>query len=119
MGFTSRNEAYEVAQLGAKGNFGDYYIIKQKKAEFFYLAKTEVEAVGITREHFLAVLDKYPKRGHLMKEKAIERHVILREAIVLFGEGTRSRRMRRGIGCSGNRTRCTTWPWWAPRNWGR
>ena len=49
--------------LGAKDTMGAYYVIRGKRSQFLHEAQTEVEAVAITREHFLEVLAKHPAKA--------------------------------------------------------
>ena len=64
-----KGQKYPAKELGPKNYFGDYYILANRKSEFYYEAKTDVETIGITKQHFLSVLEKHPaKAKEIQKE---------------------------------------------------
>jgi len=84
VGFKINEEHYEIAELVPTSSFGDYYILKHKMSEFNYQAETTVEVIGITREHLLEAVERYPKKGKKLIDEAVERYSELRKAIVIL-----------------------------------
>ena len=70
MGFTLKGQQYPAKELGPNNYFGEYYILTNKKSEFYYEAKTDVEAIGITKQHFVSVLDKHQDRGNKIRDES-------------------------------------------------
>eukprot|EP01022_Parablepharisma_sp_SALTPOND_P018466 TRINITY_DN3017_c0_g1_i1.p3 TRINITY_DN3017_c0_g1~~TRINITY_DN3017_c0_g1_i1.p3 ORF type:complete len:507 (-),score=71.30 TRINITY_DN3017_c0_g1_i1:7765-9285(-) len=75
VGFTLKGQKYPAKELGPKTYFGDYYIFENRKSEFYYEARTDVEAIGITKAHFLSVLEKHKAKGEEIKQASIERYL--------------------------------------------
>jgi len=63
VGFTLKGQKYPSKELTVKNTFGDYYVFANRKSEFYYEAKTDVEAIGITKSHFMEVVGKYKEKG--------------------------------------------------------
>jgi hypothetical protein len=85
VGFSIANNQYDCKNLGPKSHIGDDYILKNRKAEFYYKAGDEdVEAIGITREYFLKVLDGNPKKKLVMEQQAESDYLKLREELVVI-----------------------------------
>ena len=70
-------------EIGPKMTVGDYYVMKNKKSEFIFEANTVVEAIGITREHFMGVLDKHTKKKEGIVEKSNKSYLAFKEKMVL------------------------------------
>ncbi|MDR3548151.1 MAG: hypothetical protein P4M11_07805 [Candidatus Pacebacteria bacterium] len=82
MGFTIQESKHIAKELEPKTCIGDYYVIKNRKSEFFYEAKDTVEGIGITRDHFLKVLDENPKNREDMVTRCVENYQKFRELMV-------------------------------------
>ena len=57
-------------------------MIKNRKCEFFFEAATTVVAVGISRDHFLSVLEKHPKNKTEMSKRIVECYMSFRDYMV-------------------------------------
>lgn len=68
-GFTIQGLKYCVDVIGPTSVIGDYYAIRNQKSEFFFEAKTIVESIGITRSHFMDVLNRHPKKREGMEDR--------------------------------------------------
>ena len=69
-----KGEKHSAKELGQRSYFGEYYIVTNRRAEFYYEAKTDVETIGITKAHFLAVLQRQKAKGREMCRRSIERY---------------------------------------------
>ena len=84
VGFTSDNEIIPVVTLTSKNSFGDYYVIRDKRAQFVYQAKDTVEVIGIKKEYFMSILSSFPRKEEVIKRSILERYVKYSKIIVIF-----------------------------------
>ena len=68
--------------LVPKNHFGAYCIIRQKKSEFFYDSQCVVEAIGITKDHFLSVFKKHPDKAAEMTQTIVYSYLEISSLIV-------------------------------------
>jgi CRP-like cAMP-binding protein len=75
IGFTLKAEKFSGKEVGQRSCIGAYYVINQKKAEFFYEAATDVEAIGINGTFFMDVIEKHKKKGEEIKNETLDDYV--------------------------------------------
>ncbi len=76
-------EKLPVTEIGENEELGAYYAIKDRGSEFSYETRTAVEAVGVTKEHFMRVLARHPKKLSGITRVVVHRHITVREKAVL------------------------------------
>lgn len=78
-GFTIRGVKFRAKEIQQKSTVGDYYVLKGRKSEFLYEAETEVEAMGITGEFFMSVLNNYPDKKAAITNRSSKLYTEFRE----------------------------------------
>ena len=82
VGFTIQGNKFSVEELSKDSVIGDYYVVKNRKSEFFFEAQNVIESIGIPKEHFLNVLNTHPKKKDLIIPKILSGYQKFREKMI-------------------------------------